>query len=84
MEELRRNGKKAEKKTCVLVDFAPKNAKFIVFFQRKTISTKPKAIRNQVGGHRDALRNHRAEAEEARHRETMILLGKTKAFVENM
>ena len=83
MAELRRSWKKAGK-TCVFDDIAPKNTKFIWFLQRKTISTKPKAIRNQVTGHWDPLRNHRAEAEEARHRESMILLRKTKAFGENM
>ena len=35
-------------------------------FQRKTISTQPKAIRNQGAGHWDPLRNHRAEAQEER------------------
>ena len=62
MEELRRSLKKAGK-TCVFCNFAPKNAKFIGFFRRKTISTKPKAIRNQVTVHWDPLRNHGAEAE---------------------
>ena len=41
-------------------------------------------MRNQGTGHGHPRKNHRAEAEEARHRETMILLGKTKAFVENI
>ena len=60
MEELRRSSKKTGK-TFVLGYFAPNNAKFIGFFNEKTISAKPKAIRNQVGGHWDPLRNHRAE-----------------------
>ena len=83
IEKLSRSSKKAGK-TCVLGDFATKNAKSMWFFDEKRFQRNPKAVRNQVGGHWDPLRNHRAEAEEARHWETMILLGKTKAFGENM
>ena len=60
MEGLRRNWKKAGK-TSVLGRFCAEKGKNHWVFRRKTISTKPKAIRNQVTGHWDPLRNHRAE-----------------------
>ena len=47
--------------------FFAENCEIHWVFPRKTISKKPKAIRDQAGGHGDPLRNHRAEAEEARH-----------------
>ena len=48
--------------------FCAEKCKNHFVFQRKTISAKPKAIRNQVGGHWDPLRNHKAEAEEEREK----------------
>ena len=65
MEKLRRSSKKAGK-TMRFGRFCAEQCKVYLVFQRKTISTKPKAIRNQVTGHWDPLRNHRAEAEEER------------------
>jgi len=41
MEELRRSWKKAGK-TCVLGDFASKNAKFIRFFDEERFQRNPK------------------------------------------
>ena len=61
--------KKLEKPD-VFADFAPKSIKFIGFFDEKRFQGDPKlcaTMRNQVGVHGDPLRNHRAEAEEARH-----------------
>ena len=66
MEKLRRSSKKAGK-TCVLDAFSPKTDKFIGFFHEKRFQKEPTAIRHQASGHWDPLRNHRAEAEEARH-----------------
>ena len=48
-------------KTCVKLWFCAENYKKHRVFQRKTTAKRPKAMRNQVGGHWDPLRNHRAE-----------------------
>ena len=66
------HGKAAKKlkkswKNMRFVCFFAENCKIHVVFRRKTISKTPKAIRPQATGHWDPLRNHRAEAEEARH-----------------